>query len=324
MSEAGQYEARLFLNDSYTLKDTATFTVPGSDPSASFSLVVIPDSQEMAGSDNGGTPSMFINQVKWIKNNVNSLNIAFVSHVGDITDDNNSDQWTTARTAMYQLDGVVPYAIAPGNHDTGSGDFSTFNSSFPYSKYSNLSWYGGAYNNRNHNSYQLFSAAGMDFLIIHLAYAPDSGERAWASGILDKYPGRRAIISTHSFQDSSSMTAEGSAIWSDVVKAHDNVFMVVCGHMHYQRYFTYKNNFGHDVHVLLTDYQGDNPQLAKLRYYTFKPAENAVYAYTYSTVQNRYYTDSGSQFKFPYRMATASEGGIADEPAAYESLTIPY
>jgi hypothetical protein len=104
------------------------------------------------------------------------------------------------------------------------------------------------------------------------------------------------------------MTPEGSAIWTGVVKNHNNVFMVICGHMHYQRYYTYTNNFGSIVHVLLSDYQGDNPQVAKLRYYTFKPAENTVYAYTYSTVRKTYYTDSRNRFKFTYQMSAVSAG----------------
>ena len=300
---ASMFFSNCYINDSEEFDTYNELTQDQllTSSSEAFTLVVVPDSQEMVGSDGGGTPTMFINQVKWIKNNVAALNIKFVSQVGDLTDDSSSYQWTTVRTAMYQLDNSVPYAITPGNHD-GSGDYSSFNASFPYSKYSSYLWYGGAYNNRNHNSYQLFSASGMDFIIIHLAYAPDSSERAWASGILDKYPNHRAIISTHSFQDSSRMTPEGSAIWSSVVKNHNNVFMVICGHMHYQRYYTYKNNFGRTVHVLLSDYQGDNPQVAKLRYYTFKPAENTVYAYTYSTQKNQYYTDSGSQFKFTHQM----------------------
>lgn len=308
LGNVGQYEARLFFKDSYVLEDTVSFAVTGLNPSKAFTLVVIPDSQEMVGSDGGGTPTMFINQVKWIKNNVGALNIKFVSQVGDITDNNISSQWDTVKNAMYQLDNIVPYAIAPGNHDSSSGDYNTFNTYFPYSKYSGYSWYGGAYNNRNHNSYQLFSASGMDFIIIHFAYAPDASERAWASGVLDRYPNCRAIISTHSFQDASGMTPEGSAIWSDVVKTHKNVFMVLCGHMHYQRYRTYTNNFGGTVHILLSDYQGDNPQVAKLRYYIFKPAENTVYAYTYSTVRKTYYTDGGSRFKFTYQMSAASGG----------------
>lgn len=308
LGNVGQYEARLFFKDSYNQESAISFAVTRLNPSKAFTLVVIPDSQEMVGSDGGGTPAMFINQVKWIKNNVGALNIKFVSQVGDLTDDSTSSQWTTVKNAMYQLDNIVPYALAPGNHDSSSGDFNTFNTYFPYSKYSGYSWYGGAYNNRNHNSYQLFSAGGMDFIIIHFAYAPDSSERSWASDVLNKYPNRRAIISTHSFQDASGMTPEGRVIWSDVVKTHKNVFMVLCGHMHYQRYRTYTNNFGGTVHILLSDYQGDNPQVARLRYYTFKPAENTVYAYTYSTEMKTYYTNSENRFKFTYQMSAASGG----------------
>ncbi len=324
LSNAGEYAARLFFNDSYILEDRVSFIVSDPVPATSFTLVVIPDSQKMVGSDNDGTPAMFINQVKWIKENVDALNITFVSHVGDITDDSSSYQWTKARKAMYQLDDIVPYAIAPGNHD-GSGVYSSFNDTFPYSKYSGYSWYAGGYRNRNHNSYQLFSAGGMDFIIIHLAFAPNSSERAWASGVLDGYPDRRAIISTHSFQGTSGMTPEGSSIWADVVKNHKNVFMVICGHIHAQNYSTYENNFGGTVHVLLTDYQSNSPQVGRLRYYTFKPEENAVYAYTYSTERDAYYTNSKSKFKFTYHMSAGPDSEeYADAGVAFgDENTLP-
>lgn len=257
----------------------ATSTTP-------FTIAVIPDSQYMVSGSKDGSPTMFNNQVKWIMDNVRTLNIKFVTHVGDLVNTSDkSSQWTAGSHAMYQLDGAVPYAIAPGNHDTssGDGDFNTFNTYFPVSKFSGFSWYGDGYNNRNHNSYQLFSTNGMDFIIIHMAFHPSSAMLSWASQILDYYPNHRAIISTHRFLDKDGINPNSKDIWSDVINKHNNVFMVVCGHEHSQRMFVYKNNSGNNVYCLLTDYQDDDPQIAKLRYYTFKPGENAVYAYTYAT-----------------------------------------
>jgi len=264
--------------------------------STPFVLAVVPDAQSMTCC----APSKFVNQMSWIRNNVGALNIKFVSQVGDITYNNSSAEWTAARNAVYQLDGAVPYALAPGNHDS-PGDYANFNNSFPYSKYAGQSWYGGAYQNRNTNSFELFSVDDLHFVIFHLAHAPDANERGWAESILHAHSDKRVIIATHSYLNTDgSLTAEGSAIWS-MVKSHDNVFMVVCGHMHGQKYITQTNNFGNKVHILLTDYQSES-QIGKFRYYQFRPAENKVYAYTYAVETNTYYTDGGSQFVFNYSM----------------------
>lgn len=261
-----------------------------------FVFAVVPDAQSMTCC----APNKFINQMRWIRDHASSLNLKFVSQVGDITYNNSSSEWSAARTAIYQLDGVVPYGLAPGNHDSPS-DYANFNNSFPYSKYAGESWYGGAYQNRNTNSYQQFSSEDLNFTTIHLAHAPDASERAWAEGILHANMDRRVIVATHSYLNTDgSLTAEGSAIWS-MIRSHNNVFMVVCGHMHGQKYITQTNDFGHTVHILLTDYQSES-QIGKFRYYQFRPAENKVYAYTYGVENNTYYTDGGSQFSFDYGM----------------------
>ena len=73
----------------------------------------------------------------------------------------------------------VPYPMNVGNHD-GPNDYQSFASTFPASRYSGKSWYGGYLgdptdgindfggNRGNLDSYQLFSAGGMDFLVLNL------------------------------------------------------------------------------------------------------------------------------------------------------------
>ncbi len=84
----------------------------------------------------------------------------------------NTTEWQRANTSMSLLDGVVPYGMGPGNHDVPT---TLFNQYFPYTRYQGLPWYGGHYQNLNDNNYQLFSAGGMDFVIVHLDLLPASG-----------------------------------------------------------------------------------------------------------------------------------------------------
>src|ERR1700693_4565394 len=49
-----------------------------------FTVVALPDTQYYSSSLYGGTPAMFNAQTQWIVNNQNSLNIAYVAHLGDM------------------------------------------------------------------------------------------------------------------------------------------------------------------------------------------------------------------------------------------------
>jgi len=277
--------------------------VGGSDD---FSLVVIPDSQFMTCYYHGGTPAMFERQIQWVADHVHdsAMNIAFVSHVGDITDNGAAQyMWDSAKNAMFKLDGVVPYAMAPGNHDSmvmWNGDYTLLNQNIPVSKYASQSWFGGTYQSGKYeNNYELFSAAGMDFIIIHMAWNPSAAVRAWASGVLKRYPNRRAIISTHEYLLAGGTVSDiGNNIWNDLVKSNSNVFLVVCGHDEGESKVTWNNNAGQPVYQVLTDFQGENPQVGRLRYYTFRPSHNCIDAWDYSADTNV----KTFVFSVPYRM----------------------
>ena len=97
---------------------------------------------------------------------------------------------------MSMLDGVVPYGMGPGNHDQPT---TLFNQFFPYTRYQGLPWYGGHYQNLNDNNYQLFSGGGMDFVIVHLEYCPPAAALSWASSIIQSYPDRIGMMTTHAY-----------------------------------------------------------------------------------------------------------------------------
>ena len=96
---------------------------------------------------------------------------------------------------MSLLDGVVPYGMGPGNHDLPT---TLFNQYFPYTRYQGQPWYGGHYQNLNDNNYQLFSAGGMDFVIVHLT-SVRRRRGAWADSVFKAYPDRIGIMTTHGY-----------------------------------------------------------------------------------------------------------------------------
>jgi 3',5'-cyclic AMP phosphodiesterase CpdA len=227
-----------------------------------FSVIALPDTQLYSQS----YPAIFTNQTQWIVDTAASLNTVFVTHEGDIVNTYSAtSQWNNANSSMSKLDGIVPWAVLPGNHDGnnvgGTGEnLVNYNTYFPFSRFSGQPWYGGAYNNVNSNSFELFSGGADDYLIFHFQYHPSNAVLAWANATIADYPGRRVIVTTHDYMNvDDSRTTEGDHIWNSFVAAHaDQVFLVLCGHMHTSsdgeaRRTDFVN--GHAVYQLMANFQ---------------------------------------------------------------------
>lgn len=274
--------------------------VAQADQQASFSLIALPDTQGYSRS----YPAIFAAQIEWIIDNrlyPNKENIAFVTHLGDIVDKGNAKEWERANRIMSRLDGVVPYGMSRGNHDYGGG----FQRYFPAERYEKYDWYGGGYQNNtfgatNANSYQLFSAGGLDFVILHLECCAPDEVLEWANGVLKQHADRRAIITTHAYHGDlgngrkgrsphisfwGSRGNSGEQMWQKCFSQHANVFLVLCGHIsgiqaHRQ---TSIGVHGNEVHEILSDYKVANGWVSGyLRIYRFWPAENRIEVQTYS------------------------------------------
>ncbi len=264
-----------------------------------FTIIVLPDTQFY--SDNH--PWIFENQTQWIIENKESMNIIFVTHLGDLVDHWWSiEEWYNANFSMSKLDGDLPFGVLPGNHDGAEpgGDLTNYNHYFGFSRFRNESWYGGAYQNINTNNYQLFSAGGDDYLIFHIQFNPSDDILFWASNIIDQYPSRKVIVATHSYVHgyfANSRSEIGTNMWDKLVKPHnDQIFLVLSGHFENEVRITSLED-GNFIHQLLSDYQdrasGGN---GWLRIIEFSPNDDEISIKTYSPYLNKYETDSNSQF----------------------------
>ena len=159
-----------------------------------FMLVLIPDPQN----ESQYAPAMFTSQTNWIVNNKAANNIVYVTAAGDMVNTSSSNtQYQNADAAIDILDaGGVRYTMATGNHDIAYGTTYYANyfgvSRYASYLYSNGGWFGGSYD--DYNTYSLFSASGMDFILINLQYNPGSAVLNWAEGLLTTYSSRRAIV----------------------------------------------------------------------------------------------------------------------------------
>src|SRR5690606_8737033 len=100
----------------------------GGDSREPFTFLTIPDTQGYVITST--YTGILRDQLRWIADNDDSLNLAFATGLGDIVDNHISTaQWTRATEAMAILDTAgVPYAVLPGNHDfnLATGDFAGY------------------------------------------------------------------------------------------------------------------------------------------------------------------------------------------------------
>lgn len=283
--------------------------------SQDFTIGVIPDIQKMTR-DNTVVTRLYA-EMQYFVDNRSKLNLQFVCSLGDMTDygyngyQSPHADWQRAKNASNIIRNAgIPYAVCIGNHDMDYAPcmdkpelaLTRFMSYYPVSEFEGTPTFGGYFRNMA-NAYYLFSASGMDFIIValqnHDEYAYyDLTSIEWANNILDQYSNRRAILITHDILRSKAKLVP------DIIKKHDNLFLVCGGHVGDREVqWTETTPNGNIVNCIVTDYQHDANKGATIRYYTFKPAESKVYAYTYNTYDKIFETDANSQFSFNYPMA---------------------
>ncbi|MCS7260331.1 MAG: metallophosphoesterase [Anaerolineae bacterium] len=273
-----------------------------------FSIVVLPDTQNYAQS----YPHIFEAQTRWIVQQRTIHNIAYVAHVGDIVNSASATrQWENASAAMAILEDPfttnlpdgIPYGILPGNHDFPTENYNRY---FGVQRFSGRGYYGGHYGEDNNNNYGLFSAGGMDFIMINLQYRPGNDILAWADTLLKTYPERRAIVVSHEILGAdASFTFLGQAIYR-ALRDNPNLFLLLCGHVHTEAWRMDMYD-GRVIYTLLADYQDEpNGGNGWLRILRFSPNQDTIQVMTYSPTLDRYQTDTDSQFTLAYDMAPRS------------------
>jgi hypothetical protein len=266
-----------------------------------FTIIVLPDTQYYSQ----WYPAIFTAQTQWIVNNTAARNIVFVTHEGDLVQNpGDTIEWERANASMSLLDGVVPYGMGPGNHDQPT---MLYNQYFPFTRYQSQPWYGGHYQDRNDNNYQIFSGGGMNFVIVHLEFCPSAGAVAWADSIFKAHPDRIGMLTTHGYLNESAQRSVSGCLdtqylWDGLAVPNPNLHFMLSGHIHDEARREDVAN-GHPVFQMLADYQERaNGGEGWLRILRFVPAENKIYVQTYSPWLNRFETDANSQFTLDFPM----------------------
>lgn len=299
----------------------------------SVTIALLPDTQYYTVETMASGKSFrdrFPAQTEWLAAHRDERGIAYVMHLGDVTENDAPDQWAVARAAFDKIEGVVPYMILPGNHDCTYADgtrTTRLNECFSYDRTRQWPTFGGAFETgRLDNTYHQFKIQGREWIALGLECPPRDAVLDWANGILAARSNCLAMVVTHAYLDAqgrrlgaggaaeggsqgASAFNSGEQLWEKVLRRHANVMLVLCGHTPGEGYRSDAGDHGNVVHQILADYQskpgGGN---AYLRLLEFLPDGRTVQVKTYSPYRKRHKTDPANQFVLKLQ--------TADDPAA--------
>lgn len=284
-----------------------------------YSFVVVGDTQYLGWSSsknntingvatpNVPTPERVDTLYQWIADNVTGKKIEYVIGLGDITDDDTDIEWSNAANSISKLDGLVPYSLVRGNHDTSEQFYKTFGNA------TYMDQMDGFYKPNNINSsYDARRIGQTDYLFLTLDYGADDAELAWAASIIEAHPTHRVIISTHCYlngdgrtlgslqdingyepKDSSDIDFNidrdynhGEEMWDKLISRYGNIELVLSGHVSASNVVTNqrKGIHGNVVTEMLIDTQNMDRDI-----------EGAI-----GMVCMFYFNEDGSQFEVEY------------------------
>lgn len=245
-----------------------------------FTLAILPDVQ-MEVSD-----TRFKDRLAWLVDNRSAMNLKMVMQCGDMMNFNDDTQYAHQSDGLKVLDVAgIPYVTCLGNHDTaavkvdgGSAapgnvnanlrNTTRYNTHFPAGRFKLLA---GTYEaNKIDNAYHVFTAGGLNWLVINLELWARTGAIDWAKTIVAKYPDHNVIFLTHahlngdgSIQQDNGGYGDNSPqyVFDQAMKPFANVRLVFSGHTGTHGYRTDAGSHGNTVYQFLQCYHdaANNP-----------------------------------------------------------------
>ncbi|MFD4791669.1 Tat pathway signal sequence domain protein, partial [Streptomyces sp. NPDC058459] len=203
------------------------------------------------------------------------LNIVFMAHLGDMTQDADPSSFAQVDEAFALLDAHgAAYSVVAGNHDL-SGDDTRGDT--PYlqtmgpGRFKHSKTFAGA-DATGYNTAHIFRAAGRSWLLLALDWRTTDQGFAWADKVIKAHPKMPVIITTHDMvwstyddnvfpyesgdpEDNAGLSGHGQTVWDKLVENNDQVFLTVNGHYWPPGRTTKKNAAGNDVHLHIANYQ---------------------------------------------------------------------
>ncbi len=292
-------------------------------PEYAYSMIALGDTQKANIYHQSGKIN-FDTIYDYIVENAESQKLKYVFGLGDITDESQDGEFTTAKENWEKLDEVVPYSLVRGNHETIDGFAATWGGT--QSTYSKQ--YFAAYDEETAlTTAHKFSVGKLDYLVIALSWAPSDEEIAWASDVVAAHPYHNVIVTTHGFTDANGEILEywsdkgknyADRIWDNLVKKHENIVLVMSGHITSKRIemFQRQGENGNTITQLLIDpswldtdmvSKGGTGLIANL---FFSEDGSQVSVNWYSPIQQKYYNYHSV---YSFELATVARKQISVE-----------
>lgn len=212
------------------------FQKPALENKDSWSMIMLPDLQNYV-KWNRNQPILDL-MMRWIENNIDSLNIKMVVCVGDLVEHNNlinqghdgdqsaQRQWETTSAAFARLNGKVPYIAATGNHDYSIDR--TGKRSSRYAEFFKIddNWLNKrilAQHATNEDgeptienaAYEIKGLNGQDYLFMTIEFAPRDTIIQWAKKVveMEQYKNHRIILTTHAYLNAQDKRIIGQPRW---------------------------------------------------------------------------------------------------------------
>lgn len=227
-------------------EENLSFQDPGS---YDFSIGHLTDTQYTAEQN----PWVYTAMNAWFAANMDSRDIAFQMHTGDIIENALRGNQTRERadrefervSVIQEIleDSGLPHAVLPGNHDNFWGNNSElYLEYFPEERYADYEWYGEAGPLGNSSSYSVIEQDGVKMLFLSLAYYTHELELQWAEEIIAEHPDHNVVIGTHEYlrpeideranPDNGRWSSQGDVYFERLVEPNANVVLVLSGHLH--------------------------------------------------------------------------------------------
>ncbi len=276
-----------------------------------YSMAIVGDTQIVCQNDalydENGMDTIY----QWIVDNKESKNIQYVLGMGDITQKSTDKEWEIAMRAINKLNGVVPYSMLRGNHDTKD----SYNKSTNLNNSTYKSQFDGFFStDAVQNSYRLMTIGETKYLFITLDYGPSDAVLEWAGELCETYFDYRVIITTHAYlhADGTTVSAHdpsdpisdgklennGETMWQKLIRKYENIYLVLSGHECSDRVIVTQTEGAHGniVTQMLIDFQGvdtaagyGSTGIVNLFYFSEDGSEIEVE--TYSTIYQAYYRE---------------------------------
>ena len=174
------------------------------------------------------------------------------------------------------------------------------------------------------SSAQRFDAGGYAFLHFALEMSPGDDVLRWVELVMQRYPGLPTIVTTHDYLSVSGerkpyplidlalvdpgFNNSAEQLWQKLLRRHDQIFMLLCGHQHGQNMRVDLNDRGNPVYQILADYQSRGQALLdagrkrrtglgdgwlRLMRFDLAATPATIAVRTYSSHYRRYSRDTG-------------------------------